>query len=179
MKSKVLLVFISVIVSTIICLTCMYLFSDSALNKRIAWINVNKVYSEFQLKKELESKFTTTQAARKKITDSLELELRILSKQIQQEGEKAKDKISVFEAKRGFYLNKKNEFDTDNEQTQKNFNDQILKQITQYVKDYGKEKGYTIVFGAEGSGAIMYAKDAIEITDEAIVYLNQKYTGAK
>jgi len=179
MKGKVLLVFVSVIVSTIICLTCMFLFSDSALNKKIAWININKVYSEFTLKKELETKFNATQAARKKITDSLELELRILSKQIQQEGEKAKDKVSLFEAKRGFYLNKKNEFDSDNEQTKKNFNEQILKQITQYVKDYGKEKGYTMVFGAEGSGAIMYAKDAIEITEETIIYLNQKYAGAK
>jgi outer membrane protein len=179
MKGKFLMIMISVVLSCAITSLVFYFVADSILNKKYVWINLNKVYNEFEMKKEFEKRYEKTQLARKKITDSLEFDLKLLYKQIEQEGDKAKDKILLFEAKRDTYIKKKKEFEDDNEQTQQNFNNQILTQVNQYLKDYGKEKGYSVIFGAEGSGSIMYAKDAIEITDEAIVFLNLKYRGIK
>lgn len=127
------------------------------------------------MKKEYEKKYEKTELARKKITDSLELELRMLYKQLQEE--KQKESAILFEAKRESYLKQKNEFDQDNEQTKTTYNNQILNQINQYMKEYGKDRGYDIIFGAEGSGSVMYAKESIEITDEAVSYINKKYKG--
>ena len=58
---------------------------------KCAWIEISKVYSEFDMKKELEAKYGNVEQMRKTILDSLELQLNMLSKRIQLMGEKEKD----------------------------------------------------------------------------------------
>lgn len=53
----------------------------------------------------------------------------------------------------------------------------IWQQINQTAAEFGKEKGYGFIFGATGDGNLMYAKESENITDELIVYLNEKYDG--
>lgn len=179
MKNNVITIAVAVILAVSLSAGVNYAIISSSGEQKPVWLDLNRLYNGFEMKRELEAKFTTVQQARKKITDSLEFELRVLSKQLQEEGTTAKDKISLFEAKREMFINTKNEFDAENEQTQKTYNEQILTQLNQYVRDLGKEKGYNIILAAEGSGAVMYGKEELEITDEAIVFLNQKYKGVK
>lgn len=51
----------------------------------------------------------------------------------------------------------------------------VLDEVNVFLTDYGKAKGYTIIFGATGNGNIIYAKDYIDITDEVIEKLNANY----
>lgn len=57
------------------------------------------------------------------------------------------------------------------------YDEQILNQLNQYVKDYAKEEGYDIIYSADGSGAIMAASDDMDITDKIVAYLNERYKG--
>lgn len=54
----------------------------------------------------------------------------------------------------------------------------ILNQVNAFLEVYGKEKGYTIIFGANGSGNIIYGDDAKDITSEVLIALNRDYEGA-
>lgn len=51
----------------------------------------------------------------------------------------------------------------------------VINDINDYVKEHGKKKGYTIIFGAGGSGNIMYADQASDLTDEILEGLNKAY----
>ena len=53
----------------------------------------------------------------------------------------------------------------------------VINDINDFVKEYGKEKGYKIIFGASGSGNIMYAEEASDLTQTVLDRLNAQYHG--
>lgn len=53
----------------------------------------------------------------------------------------------------------------------------VINDINDYVKEYGKKHNYKIIFGASGSGTIMYADDAADLTVEVLEGLNAEYQG--
>lgn len=53
----------------------------------------------------------------------------------------------------------------------------IIDEINAYIKTYGEEHDFTIVFAATEYGNIAYAQDFLNITQEVIEGLNKKYTG--
>ena len=53
----------------------------------------------------------------------------------------------------------------------------VVNDINDYVKEYGKEHGHRIIFGAQGSGNIMYAEQGTDLTDKVLEGLNQQYHG--
>ena len=53
--------------------------------------------------------------------------------------------------------------------------DTLVKNAKQFIKDYGKEKGYDYIYGTGEAVSILYAKDQYDITKEVIKLLNDKY----
>lgn len=54
--------------------------------------------------------------------------------------------------------------------------DTLIKSVKQFIKDYGKEKGYDYIYGTGEAVSILYAKDQYDITKDVIKLLNEKYT---
>lgn len=54
---------------------------------------------------------------------------------------------------------------------------EVVKEINIFLKDYGEKHGYKIIFGATEAGNIVYAEEAINITEEVLEALNKNYTG--
>ena len=50
-----------------------------------------------------------------------------------------------------------------------------LNQINSYVEQLADQQGFSIVLGTTQSGNILYANDAVDITDEVLAGLNQPY----
>jgi outer membrane protein len=50
-----------------------------------------------------------------------------------------------------------------------------INRINDFLKNYGKEKGYQYILGANGSGNVVYAKDELNITQEVLDGLNLQY----
>lgn len=149
------------------------------INKQLqnnAWIDVKRVYNEFEFKKELEKKLKLTEEGKKKLLDSLELDLNLMIRQFQNVKITDTDN-KKFEIKRQEYLLKKEHYEQENTELQKNYNEQILAQINQYVNDYCKGEDYDFVFGADGNGSLMYASEKKDITSEIIEFINKKYKG--
>ncbi|MGZ3919341.1 MAG: OmpH family outer membrane protein [Bacteroidia bacterium] len=152
---------------------------DKLTSPKTACVIIQDVFNSFELKKDYERKLTATKSARQRITDSLELDLKLLGKKIESESGKNKEDLSAFSLKREYYFQKKRLFDEDNELQTKKYDDEIIGQLNQYVKDYGKENGYTYIYGNSGSGSLMYADDMKNITTEVIAYINDRYKGVK
>ncbi len=51
----------------------------------------------------------------------------------------------------------------------------VLDEVNAYIKQYGKEKGYTFILGATESGNIVYAADGTDITSDVLKGLNAQY----
>lgn len=153
-------------------LFCCFLF----LNKeKTAYVDIKKMYEEFEMKKELAIKLTRVQSERSKILDSLEMELKILSQKINLK--KTDQDVAVFTVKREDFFKKKQMFEEDNQATIQDYDAKILKQLNQYIEDYGKQNKFIYILGYSGNGELLYADKQKNITDELIVFVNQKYKG--
>lgn len=53
----------------------------------------------------------------------------------------------------------------------------ILEQVNSYIREYGDEHGYKIIFAATEYGNIAYAEEGIDITDKVLEGLNKGYAG--
>jgi|SRR5690554_1019896 len=51
----------------------------------------------------------------------------------------------------------------------------IINDINDYVKEYGKKHKYKIIFGASGSGNVMYASETSDLTKEVLEGLNSEF----
>lgn len=57
--------------------------------------------------------------------------------------------------------------------------DSMISSVRKFIKNYGKEKGYSYVYGTNESGSILYAEDKFDITKEIVKLLNDKYKAPK
>lgn len=53
--------------------------------------------------------------------------------------------------------------------------DTLVKKVKKFIKDYGKAKGYTYIYGTGEAATILYAEDKLDITAEIVKLLNDKY----
>ena len=143
------------------------------------YIEIAKVYNDFQLKKELDIKLKNIQQARIAILDSLEREINIMSTRLKADDGSTKVHADMIEAMKQDYLQKREQFTQDNQVMTTDYVEQIMNQLNQYIRDYGKANKYTFIHGTEGNGSIMYAEEARNISNEVLEYINQRYTGKK
>lgn len=143
---------------------------------KIGYIDLVKVYNEFDLKKEKEKDLKQIETGQNKVLDSLKLNLELIKRNyISTGGNDTLKNDYIMYLKN--YETKSNEFEIIKDKLVQDFDDAIWKQLNQYIKDYSKEKGYDLMLGANGSGAVMYANPAYEISDDVIKYTNEKYNG--
>ena len=155
---------------------CVYEFTIKPSPLKTGYVDVNKLYSEFQLSKELDMKIKTVQTARKNILDSLALTITAYEQQFTDKTPSAEEQKACEIMQREYGL-KQQQFVQDNEQLTQEYQAQIFSQLNQFVQDYSKEKGYDYIFGANGSGALMATNDNKDLTTILIKYVNNRYAG--
>jgi outer membrane protein len=134
------------------------LFSDRSEKK--AYVLNQRVFDEFTGKKELEDKLRSLRSSHKRILDSLAVSIRSQKNNAQGIGQ---------------YQATLTQFEAQQQEVSDRYTSDIWKRINQYITDYGKENDYTFIFGATGDGGLMFADDAVNITDPVIQYINQRY----
>jgi len=145
--------------------------------EKIAYVNLNKVYKEFEMKKELENKLISIQQNRKTIIDSLEIQLRAFSRHFEKAVKIDEKEQLMFDQKKEEYRSKKKNFTEDNQALTQQYTDQIMKQLNEYVRNYGKDHNYDFLLGADNNGSIMHAKEQFDVSDDVIKYINKAYKG--
>ena len=53
--------------------------------------------------------------------------------------------------------------------------DSIVKDVKNFIKDFGKQKGYDYIYGTGDAATVLYAKDSYDVTKEVIKALNDRY----
>ncbi|CEN43613.1 conserved hypothetical protein [Capnocytophaga canimorsus] len=53
--------------------------------------------------------------------------------------------------------------------------DSLVNKVKKFVKNYGKEKKYTFILGANDGGSVLYGDEKKDITAEVIKAMNESY----
>ena len=154
-----------------------YMGASESQKGKTGYIKINEVYAEFAMTQQLDAKFTNVSNKRQAILDSLQVELEFLGGKLQN-GEGTEEMKSAFLAKRDQFLQKEAQFTQDNEALSGQFNQQIMKQLNQYVKEFGKVEQFEYLYGADGSGNLMYANEGDDYTQACLAFINSKFEGS-
>jgi outer membrane protein len=145
-------------------------------NEKTGYIQIQKVFNEFNYKKEMEAKLKKVEEYRKHELDSLELQLKVLFKEVEL-NKKDVSKVALFQTNREEFLNKRERYEEDYRKAVAQYDEIIIKQMNQYIREFGEVKKYKYLFGTDGKGNLMYADSTNDVTKEVMAFINQKYTG--
>lgn len=152
----------------------------SAERVNIVYVDNQRLFDGFQMKKELEQQLISTKGQGTGIADSLKIELMGMESSY---SSIAKEKQELFQkefmAKRNQWLSLTQQIEAADKELESTFTSQIWNQLNQYVQDYGEQENIDMIIGANGDGSLMYSKNDMDITDELITYINKRYDGKK
>lgn len=165
---------LSLAVAALIISLGVFLFPEK--EKKTGYVQIQKVFNEFIYKKEMEARLKKVKEVRNRELDSLEMQLKILFKEIELD-RKNLEKQALFQAKKEEFIKKRDAYTEDYEKSVAQYNEVIIKQMNQYIKEFGEDKSYGYIFGTDGKGNLMYADSVNDLTKDIISYINQKYAG--
>lgn len=145
----------------------------------IAYIHNQEVYAEFGLTKDLQNEYNKTFNQRKAILDSMEARISGLAKKVELENGRNKEDLDRVTVLQEEFVVRKRQLEQENQVLNQKYQAQILDQMNEYLEMFGQEKELKLLFGANGNGEIMYADPSVDMTKEAIVYINHQYAGKK
>lgn len=151
------------------------LMNGSANDSNTGYVDVSKVYAEFNLTKELDARYTAVSTRRQELLDSMRLDLEVLVKKY--EAEQSQEVLQHIRSREQEYVQKEAHFQEDNASLSSRYNDQIMTQLNQYIKDFGDERKLDYIYGADGSGNLLYADQGFDYTEDALAYINEKFQG--
>lgn len=146
--------------------------------KKSGYVNIQTVFNDFEYKKELEKEVIQIQNNRKYILDSMQANLKMLSNKYNLD-KTDKNVVAEFQTAKEIFFEKKSQIEEEEANMVRESDAKIIKQINSYMKEFGKENKYDIIFGATANGNIMYADSTMDITKEVTQYVNAKYKGAQ
>ncbi|WP_417873531.1 OmpH family outer membrane protein [Xanthomarina gelatinilytica] len=158
--------------------TFLYVNSSS----KQVYVDVNKLIDGYKRTKvvraDFEKKAKTLNANVDSLMGDWQNELKIYEK------ERSKMSTKELELKQELLGNKQQQINNYQQAVQKQIQEEdkkatqtVVNDINDFVKEYGENNGYELIFGASGSGNIMYASKGADLTDDILKGLNKEFDG--
>jgi len=151
-------------------------------SSKLVYVDVNKLLDGYKRTKVVRAEFEAKAKTLNSNVDSLvagwQKELKIYEK------ERSKMSKKELALKQELLGNKQQQINNYQQAIQKQVQEEdkkatqtVINDINDFVKEYGKKKGYPIIFGASGSGNIMYADEKSDLTTLVLEGLNNDFEG--
>jgi outer membrane protein len=155
---------------------------NSPKSDSLVYVDVNKLMDGYDRTKVERDKFLETEKTLRANVDSLMVDWENEIKQYEKQRTSMSKK--ELQLKQELLSNKQQQISNYQQAIQKQVQEEdtkatqtVINDINDFIKEYGKEHDYKIIFGASGAGSIMYANEATDLTDEVLVGLNNEYAG--
>ncbi len=151
-------------------------------SSNLVYVDVNKLLDGYKRTKIVKAQFEEKAKTLNANVDSLMTDWQIELKDYEKERSKMTKK--ELELKQQLLGNKQQQINNYQQAVQKQIQEEdkkttqtVINDINDYVKEYGKKKGYKIIFGASGGGNIMYAGEGTDLTKDVLEGLNAEFEG--
>lgn len=158
------------------------LFSIAYLNdeKKVAFIDVNKLIDSYEGLKEARVLFESKSEIWDEKLDSIQNLSRMKDAKFRKElanmpEEERSEAMLKMEAEMqnleviyNDYLRQKNILDTE-------LSEGVMNRINQELPVFAKENGLNLILGYQEDGTLLFGENSIDVTDELIFYLNENY----
>jgi len=157
--------------------------SGNAGATKIVYINTDTLMNNYLLAVELNEAFLKKQEERR-------TELNVKAKSLDQEANEFQRKLQnngflsearAIDARDQLLVKQENlrrlqqEMIDKTAREQNDLNKKLLEEITNFLQDYNKEKGFNIVLSTQIGGNVLYAENGFDITRDVVNRLNEKY----
>lgn len=149
---------------------------------KMAYVDINKLINGYERTKIVRVAFEAKAKMLKAKVDSLVVNWKKELKDYEKNHAKYSKKEN--ELKQEIIGNKQQQINNYQQAVQKQVQEEdkkatqtVINDINDFVKEYGKKKGYKIIFGASGDGTIMYAEKNADITAVVLQQLNNEFEG--
>lgn len=133
-------------------------------SKRTVVIDSFKVFEGFQLKKDYDAKIEKEFAAEKAQLDSMGYKFNTL-----------KNPLEIDALKKQFVI-RKQQFDEKFQSVSQKYTNEVYERLNTYIKEFGKKNNLGVIIGSNGQGNVMYRDDSMDVTDQLIKFVNDKYS---
>lgn len=140
--------------------------------KKLAYFDYAKVHEGCDLKERLQNDLEKVVSKRTSELDSIKLELTFLSNKVQSNAADQED-LDKFEDMKNRYLTLQNNYEQENYRLKEEYFNQIRKNINDKAQSFGEDNGYDYLFSAAGDGALMYASEGQDVTEQMTEYVNR------
>lgn len=161
-------------------LSAVALLMLASCQDKVVYVDNTKLLNEYQEKKDLEStlqgKINSYSRKRDSLSRAFQLEAQQFESQAQSLGQAiAQRKYSELMQKSQILQQHLMQEEQAIQSESQSKMDTLLTKVKKFVKDYGKNKGYTYILGANEGGSVLYGDDAKNITDDVVKALNDSY----
>jgi len=142
---------------------------------KVVYVNMDELFNGFQMKKELENDFISRSNQIQKRIETLQIKVTNFKEEVNQ-------KISAN------YVDSLNRANTQLSELNRQFQEeymplkeqydaQIQNQLLNYMKEFGKANDYDLVITNLNGSTVIFGSDDVNVTTEALEFVNQKYAG--
>ncbi len=149
----------------LIFISCFLVISCNRNNVVTCYVNPNKLLQGYHGATTQHELFQAKAKAWQQRVDSLGTELQALSQA----------PTATRAAKEQQLLRYRDAVQQQAQQENQRLTQAVLAEINAYLKQYGKDHGYTFILGATESGNIVYAAEGTDITADVLAGLNAQY----
>ena len=165
-------------------LTGVALLALTACTDKVAFVDNSKLLNDYQEKKDIEAKLKGQISAYERKRDSISMAFQTEARAFDAQAKTlpqnvAQKKYNELMQKSQIlqqHLQQEEQKIQMESQTQM---DSLLSKVKKNIKEYGKQKGYTFILGANDGGSVLYGTENKDITKEVTEYLNNQYKGKK
>jgi len=149
--------------------------------KKIAFVDNGKMINEYQEKKDIEEKFTQKELAFQKRADSIGKAFQLEAQEVQLKASampqnKQQEQYQVLGQKQKM-LQQQIQFEQQQmQQAYQTEIDSVISKVKVFVKEYGKNNGYTYILGtSDNAASVLYGAEENDLSQIMIDALNAKY----
>ncbi len=147
---------------------------------KTAYVDTDKMMKDYQEAKDLETRFKDKQSKLEKDlkakAEKFKADVMNFQKSAQANGQAWAQQNGAMLQKREQELQYEQQEKMQKIQMESNVQmDSLVSKVKRIIKQYGKEKGYSYIYGTGTSATVLYAEDQYDITKQMTELLNEKY----
>lgn len=137
--------------------------------KKIAVADAVRLFNNYNMKKELESKDEPLLKFLNSRLDSLDAVIKNTSTSAASDEKQAQLYTS--------YKETQSLLEESYRRSNQAINEQVWTRLNPLIEEYGKKYGYRLIVGANGMGSVLYHDGYYDVTEDLIKFVNNKYEG--